>query len=172
MRQRALGFAALATATLVVAGCSTVSNEPAPSGSDAAAAGPFTIGISNGFVGSEYRTQMIADIEEAASEYQEAGTLEELVLENADTDVNGQIQQVRNLINAGVDAIIADHLEAVLTADGAATGPEMLATLGRLLRQMLGRPPKALDASESTESTEAVVEPVEEAAPVEQPATP
>jgi len=49
---------------------------------------------------------------------------------------------------------------------------EMLATLGRLLRQMLGRPPKALDASESTESTEAVVEPVEEAAPVEQPATP
>lgn len=111
MRQRALGFAALATAALVVTGCSTVSNEPdpAPSGSDgAAAAGPFTIGISNGFVGSEYRTQMIADMEEAASEYQDAGTLEDLVLENADTDVNGQIQQVRNLINAGVDAIIVD----------------------------------------------------------------
>lgn len=109
MRQRALGLAALATAALVVTGCSTVSNQPAPSGSDgAAAAGPFTIGVSNGFVGSEYRTQMIADIEEAASEYQDAGTLEDLVLENADTDVNGQIQQVRNLINAGVDAIIVD----------------------------------------------------------------
>lgn len=111
MRQRALGFAALATAVLVVAGCSTVTNDPAPApdGSEgAAAAGPFTIGVSNGFVGSEYRTQMIADIEEAAVEYQDADLLEDLVLENADTDVNGQIQQVRNLINAGVDAIIVD----------------------------------------------------------------
>lgn len=108
MRKRALSWAAVATAALVVTGCSTVTNEPAPSGSEPAAAGPFTIGISNGFVGSEYRTQMIADIEEAAAEYQDAGLLEELVLENADTDVNGQIQQVRNLINAGVDAIIVD----------------------------------------------------------------
>ncbi len=109
MRQRALGLAALATTALVVAGCSTVSNEPAPSGSEGeASAGPFTIGVSNGFVGSEYRTQMIADIEEAATEYQDEGLLEDLVLENADTDVNGQIQQIRNLINAGVDAIIVD----------------------------------------------------------------
>lgn len=109
MRTRALGVAALAATALVATGCSTVSNEPASSGGgDGESTGPFTIGISNGFVGSEYRTQMIADIEDAASEYQDEGTLDDLVLENADTDVNGQIQQVRNLINAGVDAIIVD----------------------------------------------------------------
>lgn len=107
MRTRLLSVAALAATALVATGCSTVSNEPAASG-DGDGAGPFTIGISNGFVGSEYRTQMISDIEDAASSYQDDGLLEDLVLENADTDVNGQIQQVRNLINAGVDAIIAD----------------------------------------------------------------
>ncbi|GAA2173259.1 ABC transporter substrate-binding protein [Agrococcus versicolor] len=107
MRTRLLSIAALAATALVATGCSTVSNEPAASG-DGDAAGPFTIGVSNGFVGSEYRTQMISDIEDAASSYQDEGLLEDLVLENADTDVNGQIQQVRNLINAGVDAIIAD----------------------------------------------------------------
>lgn len=110
MRRKTLGVASLVTAaTLVMTGCSTVSNEPSNSSDGAGeSAGPFTIGISNGFVGSEYRTQMIADIEAAAEQYQADGSLEDLVMENADTDVNGQIQQVRNLINAGVDAIIVD----------------------------------------------------------------
>jgi ribose transport system substrate-binding protein len=107
MRTRLLSIAAIAATALVATGCSTVSNAPTESG-DGDGAGPFTIGVSNGFVGSEYRTQMISDIEDAASEYQDEGLLEDLVLENADTDVNGQIQQVRNLINAGVDAIIVD----------------------------------------------------------------
>jgi len=66
--------------------------------------GPYRIGISNGFVGSEWRTQMIDNLETAAEEY--GDKIEELVIESADVDVNGQIQQVRNLISAGVDAII------------------------------------------------------------------
>lgn len=107
MRARSLGVAVLATTVVAITGCSTVSNDPGGE-SDGASEGPFTIGISNGFVGSEYRTQMIEDIEAAAAEYQDEGLLEDLVLENADTDVNGQIQQIRNLINADVDAIIVD----------------------------------------------------------------
>ncbi len=102
-------------AMLAIAGCSTVTPEDSPGdpGTDPAtpettSQGPFTIGVSNGFVGSEYRTQMVDDIREAAKQYQEEGLLEELVLENEDTDVNGQIQQIRNLINADVDAIIVD----------------------------------------------------------------
>lgn len=109
--------ALIAGAALLLGGCSTVTPDDAEdtatdtgtseeTTTEEAPAGPFTIGVSNGFVGSEYRTQMIEDIEEAAREYQDAGTLEDLVLENADTDVAGQIQQVRNLINSGVDAII------------------------------------------------------------------
>jgi len=67
---------------------------------------PYTIGISNGFVGSEWRTQMIEDLQQVNAEYMEQGLTNELVIESADVDVQGQIQQIRNLINRGVDAII------------------------------------------------------------------
>lgn len=111
-------FVALAAAAgLALAACSSpepTEPDPAPTEGEGtseeveADAGPFTIGVSNAFVGSEYRTQMIEAIEEVAEEYKAQGLLDELVMENADTDINGQIQQVRNLINRGVDAIIID----------------------------------------------------------------
>lgn len=88
----------------------TASGAPAASTAAGAggetAAGPFTIGISNGFVGSEWRTQMIAELQKANDAYKTAGTTTDLVIESADTDVQGQTQQIRNLINRGVDAII------------------------------------------------------------------
>lgn len=68
--------------------------------------GPFTIGVSNSFVGSEWRTQMVQNIEATAELFREAGCEIELVIESADTDVQGQIQQIQNLLNRGVDAII------------------------------------------------------------------
>ncbi len=67
---------------------------------------PFTIGVSNGFVGSEWRTQMVQDLQEANAVYMELGLTNELVIESADVDVQGQTQQIQNLINRGVDAII------------------------------------------------------------------
>lgn len=114
-------MAATAAGALFLAGCSTVSADGDDgdngNGSDDS---PFTIGVSNAFVGSEYRTQMIDDIKDTFEEYEDEGLVDELVLENADTDVSGQIQQVRNLINKGVDAIIIDPesataLDAVFT---------------------------------------------------------
>ena len=109
MGRRNLVVATVTVASLGLAGCSTVSSTSSSSGSGSSAAkGPFTIGISNGFVGSEYRTQMVQDMQDAAKPYQDAGELKQLVLENQDTDVNGQIQQVRNLIKARVNAIIVD----------------------------------------------------------------
>ena len=68
--------------------------------------GPFTIGVSNSFVGSEWRTQMIQNFENAVAEFNAAGIEVNLVVESADTDVAGQQQQIQNLVNAGVDAII------------------------------------------------------------------
>lgn len=69
----------------------------------------FVIGVSNGFVSSEWRTQMLQDIEEAAADIEETMDVEiELVIESADTDVQGQIQQIENLINREVDAIIVN----------------------------------------------------------------
>ncbi len=68
--------------------------------------GPFTIGVSNSFVGSEWRTQMVQNIEDVVAEFNAAGIQVELVVESADTDVAGQQQQIQNLLNRGVNAII------------------------------------------------------------------
>ncbi|MBK9125848.1 MAG: substrate-binding domain-containing protein [Chloroflexi bacterium] len=70
--------------------------------------GSWTIGVSNSFVGSEWRTQMVANIEQTAELFREAGCEMEVVVESADTDVPGQIQQIQNLLNRGVDAIIVN----------------------------------------------------------------
>jgi ribose transport system substrate-binding protein len=69
---------------------------------------PYTIGLSNGFIGSEWRTQMVEDVQQVFDEYEQEGLVDRLIVESADTDVNGQIQQIRNLISAGVDAIIVN----------------------------------------------------------------
>jgi len=68
----------------------------------------FTIGISNPFISSEYRTQMIQELKDVNAEYMAAGVTNDLVIESADTDVPGQIQQLQNLINKGVDAILVN----------------------------------------------------------------
>jgi len=70
------------------------------------AGAPFTIGVSNGFVGSEWRTQMIQNMQQVNQEYMDQGLTNELIIESADVDVQGQIQQIQNLMNRGVDAII------------------------------------------------------------------
>ena len=68
----------------------------------------FTIGISNPFISSEYRTQMIAELQEVNKEYMDLGLTNELVIESADTDVAGQIQQLQNLMAKNVDAILVN----------------------------------------------------------------
>jgi ribose transport system substrate-binding protein len=75
----------------------------------------FTIGISNSFVSSEWRTQMIQNFEETAQELSddpELGVDIELVIESENTDAAGQEQQILNLINQGVDAIIVNPGDA------------------------------------------------------------
>jgi ribose transport system substrate-binding protein len=74
----------------------------------AAAGEPFTIGISNPFISSEYRTQMIAELQEVNKEYMDKGITTDLVIESADTDVAGQIQQLQNLMAKNVDAILVN----------------------------------------------------------------
>ncbi len=97
----------LAIISALVAACGGTS---APSSSSSSSStgnkGPFTIGVSNGFVGSEWRTQMLQDMQTANAEYTKAGLTKDLVIQSADVDVQGQIQQIHNLINRGVNAII------------------------------------------------------------------
>src|SRR5690606_35665537 len=71
-----------------------------------AAADDFKIGLSNGWVGSEWRTQMIEEAQAAAAAWAEKGHNVEVVVQSANVDVPGQIAHVRNFISQGVDAII------------------------------------------------------------------
>ncbi|WP_181704735.1 substrate-binding domain-containing protein [Chthonobacter rhizosphaerae] len=66
----------------------------------------FTIGLSNGWVGSEWRTQMIEEAEAAAKAWADKGVTVNVVVQSSNVDVQGQIGHVRNFINQGVDAII------------------------------------------------------------------
>ncbi|MET3927114.1 substrate-binding domain-containing protein [Devosia sp. 2618] len=74
--------------------------------SSTAFAETFKIGLSNGWVGSEWRTQMIEEAQAAAAAWKEKGVDVELVIQSSDVDVQGQIGAVRNMINEGVNAII------------------------------------------------------------------
>jgi ribose transport system substrate-binding protein len=76
--------------------------------SAATAKDTFTIGLSNGWVGSEWRTQMIDEAEAAAKEWGKRGVTVKTIAQSSNVDVPGQIAQVRNFINQGVDAIIVN----------------------------------------------------------------
>jgi len=82
-------------AAAVLAGASLTAN-----------ADDFTIGLSNGWVGSEWRTQMIDEAQAAAEKWGERGVNVETVVQSANVDVPGQIAHVRNFISQGVDVII------------------------------------------------------------------
>ena len=124
-----LAVVTLLLVSALVAGCAAPAATPAPAQpaqpaqpavepttapaqpaqpAEPAAPKKFTIGISNPFISSEYRTQMIQELKDVNAEYMAAGLTNELVIESADTDVPGQIQQLQNLINKGVDAILVN----------------------------------------------------------------
>ncbi len=66
----------------------------------------FKIGLSNSFVGSEWRTQMIEEAQAAAKAWGEKGVKVEVVVQSGNVDVQGQIGHIRNFMNQGVDAIL------------------------------------------------------------------
>lgn len=114
-RKLAMVFSLLLIAAMVVSACAAPVAPAAPAAeapaaeapaAAAPAAGPFTVGLSNSFVSSEWRTQMISDLQEVNAEYKDAGLANDLVIESADTDAQGQIQQIQNLVNKGVNGII------------------------------------------------------------------
>ena len=96
----------LSMAVMMIAGCAPAAQPPAeaPAAEEPAAAEPakqLVFGLSNAWIGSEWRSQMLANFEQACKEL---GI--QTVVEHADTDVPGQIAQINNLIAKGVDALI------------------------------------------------------------------
>ncbi|UCD68950.1 MAG: ABC transporter substrate-binding protein [Betaproteobacteria bacterium] len=68
----------------------------------------FVIGLSNGWIGSEWRTQMIDEATAAAKEWGKRGVAVTVIAQSSNVDVPGQIAQIRNFMNRGVDAIIVN----------------------------------------------------------------
>jgi len=66
----------------------------------------YRLALSNGWVGSEWRTQMIEEAQAAAAAWADAGVNIEVLVQSKNVDVQGQIADVTNFINDGVNAII------------------------------------------------------------------
>lgn len=91
--RKALILSAVAGLTLAVAAVSANAKD-------------LKIGLSNGWVGSEWRTQMIDEAKAAAEKWKDKGVNVTVEVQSANVDVPGQIAHIRNFISEGVDAII------------------------------------------------------------------
>ena len=72
-------------------------------GAAAAQDGGYTIGISNTVQGNGWREEMICAMKAQAAS---SGEVESLNIAHRNTDAAGQLEDLRNLIQAGVDAIV------------------------------------------------------------------
>lgn len=72
----------------------------------------FIIGISNPWVGSEWRTQMVDNVLKEAQPYIDAGFIKEVIVQSFDTTLEGQIDQVRNLMSKGAKVILINPADA------------------------------------------------------------
>ncbi|SDB35707.1 ribose transport system substrate-binding protein [Bauldia litoralis] len=93
-KARHLGLATLATAAMA-----------ASSLVPALAADSYTIGISNTVQGNGWREEMICAMKAQALA---SGNVESLNIAHRNTDAAGQLEDIRNLIAAGVDAIVVN----------------------------------------------------------------
>jgi len=66
----------------------------------------YKIALSNGWVNNEWRTQMIEEAQDAAKAWAQRGIEVEVIVQSKNVNVQGQIADVRNFLNQGVDAII------------------------------------------------------------------
>lgn len=74
-------------------------------GGDDAAAGPFTIGVSNTLVGNSWREQMICAVQ---AEAEASGIVDEVIVASRNAGPTEQISDIQNLISQGADAIIVN----------------------------------------------------------------
>ena len=88
---------------MLVGACSGTSGSAAPSGS--AAGKQYVVGVSNTLQGNGWREEMICSIKAQALA---SGQVSKVVVANRNTDTAGQIEDLRGLISAGVNAIIVN----------------------------------------------------------------
>jgi ribose transport system substrate-binding protein len=94
-------LAGLFAVVAIAAGCNML---PGGGGSD----GNYHIGVSNTLQGNGWREEMICSMK---AEALASGKVDKMTILNRNTDTAGQIEDLRTLISAGVDAIILNPTE-------------------------------------------------------------
>ena len=101
--RKLLAGVAVAVLAAAIAG-PVAAQSTAPSG---AAGGTYKIGVSNWLQGNGWREEMICSIKAQALQ---SGKVSELTIAHRTTDATGQLEDMRNLIAKGVNAIIVNPI--------------------------------------------------------------
>jgi ribose transport system substrate-binding protein len=104
-------FAAGFVAVFALAGCTGGGGEE----------GSYTIGVSNTLTGNGWREEMICSINAQALV---SGEVSSLTVNHRDTDAAGQLEDLRNLIAEGVDAIVVNPADREAVNDALAEASE------------------------------------------------
>jgi ribose transport system substrate-binding protein len=83
--------------------------------------GAYTMGVSNTLTGNGWREEMICSINAQAAV---SGEVDSLTVSHRDTDAAGQLEDIRNLISEGVDAIIVNPADRSAIDDALAEATE------------------------------------------------
>lgn len=70
--------------------------------------GPYIIGFLNTIVSSKWRAQLMEDAKAGEKQLIAKGKLKQLIIQSSQNDVNTQLNQMNNMINQKVDAILLD----------------------------------------------------------------
>ena len=82
------------------------SSEEAPAEEPAADGDGYVIALANGYFGNAWRSQMIKTYQAYCEKLKQEGKIADYVYDSCGTDVEAQINQVRNFISKGYDAIV------------------------------------------------------------------
>ena len=68
---------------------------------------PWTIGYNNSFSGNAWRAAALAELQKNVEKYKKLGIVKDLIVTDSNGDTPTQIQQMRSMIQKGVDVIIS-----------------------------------------------------------------
>jgi ribose transport system substrate-binding protein len=119
-RKYAKLFAGAAAVALAISSVGSVAAQDESPAAEEAAGGSYVIGVSNTVAGNGWREEMICSIKAQALA---SGEVASLNIAHRNTDSAGQLEDIRNLIAAGVDALVinASDPEALNSAIKEAT---------------------------------------------------
>lgn len=113
-KKRSLRWTTLFVILLLVgtslAGCANGKDQAASSGSgpDGKTKKAFKIALSNAFAGNSWRSEMLKIFEAYAQQKKDAGEISEFYSSSAGNDPQAQINEIRNMMSKGYDAILVD----------------------------------------------------------------